>query len=170
MKHFNALFIFGFLFISLAHGNAEKTKNIQIEITSYLGDKQVFQQGDELKFLLSLDRDAYLYVLYQTADNQLIQLIPNSNRQDNFFKADIFIEVPAESAAYQFIVSPPFGDETVYGFALDTPLSLEGKLLSNGLKRLDVSLDEIKQRVKKTAVQYYGWSYFSLTTRKASEP
>ena len=170
MKHFNALFVFGFLFISLAHGNAEKTKNIQIEITSYLGDKQVFQRGDELRFLLSLDRDAYLYVLYQTADNQLIQLIPNPNRQNNLFKADIFIEVPDKSAAYQFIVRPPFGHEAVYGFALDTPLSLEGKPLSNGLKRLDLSINEIKQRVKNSAVHYYGWSHFSLTTRKASEP
>ena len=164
MKAFSALLIVCFLFFTSAYGRAEKSQNIHIEITSYLGDQQVFQRGDVLKFLLSLNRKAYLYVFYQTADQQLIQLIPNQHKNNNFFKADIFIEVPDEASPYQFIVSPPWGKESVYGIAVDTPLQFEGTQLANGLKRLDISIDEIKERVVNMAIEDYGWSDFSLVT------
>lgn len=168
MKIYKALVPAGLLFLSAICSAADGGHNIQIEITSYLGDKQVFQQGDDLKFLLSLDRDAYLYVVYQTADKQLVQIIPNKNKKDNFFKADIFIEVPTQSSTFQFTVSPPYGYEKVYAFALDKNISLEGKVLSNGLKRLSLSLNDIKEHIKKSAVKYYGWAYFSLNTQRSS--
>ncbi len=170
MKIFSVLLISCSLFFSLVYARAEITQNIHIEITSYLGDQQVFQQGDELRFLLSLDRKAYLYVFYQTVDKKLIQLIPNKHKKNNFFNADIFIEVPDEASPYQFIVSPPLGKERVYGVAVDRFMQFEGTNLANGLKRLDISIDEVKKRVVDTAIQYYGWSDFSLLTSERRIP
>jgi len=151
------------------HKSIPNLQPIEVEITSYLGQSQVFEQGDHLKFLVSLSRDAYLYVFYQTANNQLIQLIPNQSLQDNFFKADIFIAVPNDDATFEFIVSPPFGDEKVFAIAVDKPIDLESKLLSNGLKSLSFSVEQVKENLISHAKIFYGEASFSLLTRvKAS--
>lgn len=167
-KKFNSCILVLLLLLNLSPLNAnEKLKQINVEITSHLGDKQSFVKGDILKFLINLDRDSYLTVIYQTADDKLIQLLPNKKHYNTLYKANLFIAVPNDTAAYRFVIQAPYGKETVWVFASDkqpSSLKLTSKNLSNGLRLLTVSLETIKAKIKAHSENYFGQARFILQT------
>jgi len=166
--------MFGFLLLLFLTPSAAADANnsnheIHLEITTYLGDRQTFVAGDRLSFLVSLDHDAYLLVLYQTAQQQLIQLLPHKYSHAQTYKAGYYIPVPDEQARYQFVIAPPFGKEKIMAFASTRPFTpLDGTPLSNGLRQLSGSLAEITQKLRKESEEEkssFGEAELELTTR-----
>lgn len=159
--------LFSLLFFSVALTAENKAlQAVDIEITSYLGDQQLFQQNDVLTFLLSLNKDAYIFAIYEDASQQLMQIIPNINQQNNFYKAGIFIAVPAQNAAFRLIVQPPFGKEKLWVFATDAEkIILTGKSQVNGLKVLEADIKKIRQQIKQQSKKIWGEAHFNLTTQ-----
>lgn len=147
-------------------GDTKTTRGINIEVTTYLGDNQTFKQGDKIAFLVSLDKDAHLLMIYQDANNNLIQVIPNRYRPRDLYQAGLFIAVPDSKEPFEFVVNPPFGEEQLWVFAsANTFPALEGEELGNGLRKLNGNLPEILQKVranKNNAV--YGESTTLVTT------
>ncbi|VAW68581.1 hypothetical protein MNBD_GAMMA09-3211 [hydrothermal vent metagenome] len=157
------------MFSVVAAAEKNTLQSINIEITSHLGDQQQFQQNDVLSFLLSLDKDAYVYVIYEDALQQLVQIIPNNIQQSHFYKAGFFISVPAENSAFQFIVQPPFGKETLWVFATDSAsVTLAGQFQPAGLKRLKADIKSIRKQIKQQSKQIWGEAFFSLVTGDGS--
>ena len=62
-----------------------KLITIPLELTTHLGDQQQFVEGDEIQFLLSLGQDAYIYMYYVDAANNITQILPNENQPSNFY-------------------------------------------------------------------------------------
>ena len=124
---------------------------IGIEVTTHLGDKQTFKQGDMIAFLISLDKDAHVLMIYQDAQQKLIQIIPNRYRQQDLYQAGLFIAVPDRSEPFEFTVNPPFGQEKLWVFASNQAFpALEGTEMSNGLRQLNNSLSEILAIIRPT--------------------
>jgi hypothetical protein len=98
---------------------SDKGGPFHLAITTHLGDAQSFQEGDIVSFYISLAKDAYLTVIYQDAGNRLRLLIPNAYFPNNFYKAGLFIPIPNEQNPFQFRVTAPFGQETLWVFASD---------------------------------------------------
>jgi len=122
---------------------------IGIDITTYLGDKQTFKQGDTLAFLVNLDKAAHVLMIYQDAENNLIQVIPNRYRPQDHYPAGLFIAVPSDKEPFEFTVKPPFGEEKLWAFASQDQFpELEGDELGNGLKKLKGNLQSILQRIR----------------------
>lgn len=154
------------LFSENAVAEKKLLQTINIDITSHLGDQQEFQQNDIVSFLLNLDKDAYIFVIYQDASQQRIQIIPNKIQQQHFYKSGFFIAVPAENSAFQFVIQPPFGKETLWVFATDAAeLTLEGQVQRNGLKLLKSDINSICAQIKQRSKQFFGEAHFSLHTR-----
>ena len=144
----------------------QKLETIDIEITTHLGDKQTFLQGDIVSFFLSLDKAAYILVVYQDAAANRFQVIPNRYQQDHHYQAGLFIAVPPAAAGYQFRVSAPFGEETLWVIASDNPVADHaGKYLGNGLKKLNASIDGLRDSIKQGATAAYGEAHLSIITR-----
>ncbi len=68
----SVFFIIPFFLLSVIHGKSDassevlgKRNHININITTHLGDHQTFMEGDVISFFLSLDKDAYLLVIYE---------------------------------------------------------------------------------------------------------
>jgi hypothetical protein len=117
---------------------------LRIDITTHLGDRQEFQHGDRVQFLLDLNRDAYVLLIYQDAAGALTQLVPNNVEPSGFYKAARYLRIPDRRVPFEFVVGPPYGTETVWAFGSDTPLpELPGTPLSNGLKRLNIEMEEV---------------------------
>lgn len=117
---------------------------IEIGITTHLGDQQRFVRGDDISFLVNLNKDAYLLILFHDASNQLWQLVPNDYNQHNFFKAGDYLSIPNESLPYKFIASPPFGKETIFAFASDQPFpSFNYSLTKNGMILIDANIETV---------------------------
>lgn len=128
---------------------ADPGQSIQLEITTHLGDNQTFRKGDVVSFLMSLDTDAYVLILYQDARRHLYQIVPNEKSHNSYFKAGLFIQIPEQSAEYEFSIQPPYGTETLYAFASGKPLPrFKGRVLTGGISRLKMRLSQIKKKIR----------------------
>jgi len=143
-----------------------KEQSINIEVTTHLGDKQRFKAGDKIAFLVSLDKDAHLLMIYEDAEHNLIQVIPNDYRKQNFYKEGLFIAVPDRNEPFEFVVNPPFGSEKLWVFASSEQFpALEGIKLENGLKKLENNMSEILASIRPKNVHVlYGESSAVITT------
>ncbi len=134
--------LFALLLVYAGAGFAATDESpLRIGITTHLGDHQEFQQGDRVQFLLDLNRDAYVLLIYQDASGALTQLVPNAIEKNGFYKAARYLSIPDARIPFEFVVGPPFGTETVWAFGSNAPFpELHGATLKNGLKRLDQPL------------------------------
>lgn len=142
----------GLIMLSLGGAAVADELPLRINITTHLGDRQEFQQGDRVQFLLDLNRDAYVLLIYQDASGALTQLVPNSVESNGYYKAARYLSIPDARVPFEFIVGPPFGTETVWAFGSNAPFpELRGSTLNNGLKRLDLSMTAITTLLNETA-------------------
>ena len=141
-------------------------QSINIEVSTYLGDKQKFKAGDKIAFLVSLDNDAHLLMVYEDAQHNLIQIIPNPYRKNSLYKEGLFIAVPDSKEPFEFLINPPFGEEKLWVFASSKPFpEISGTTLENGLRKLDVKLADMLTTVRpKSKKVLYGESSTVITT------
>ena len=144
----------------------KNNQSINIEVSTHLGDKQRFKVGDKIAFLVSLDKDAHLLMIYQDAENNLIQVIPNQYRKQSFYKEGLFIAIPDRNEPFEFVVNPPFGTEKLWVFASSKKFPvLDGTSLENGLKKLESDLPEILASIRpKNSRIKFGESSTVITT------
>lgn len=123
-------------------------ESIEVQITTHLGDQQVFRAGDNVSFLVSLNQDAYLHVIYQDASGQLTQILPNSQLSTAHYKAGQFISIPSNKDNFEFFISAPFGEEIIWIIAtkqsLFLPMLVPSEKLSNGMFNLYTDMADIK--------------------------
>ena len=132
-----------------------KLEVIPVELTTHLGDQQQFVEGDELQFLLSLGQDAYIYMFYVDAAGNITQILPNENQASNFYTAGYFLTIPEYENLYRFIVSEPFGRESITIFASDRSIVM---------KRSADSIEEIKHLIKRSSEKAYGEYGLNINT------
>ena len=147
-----------------------KPGDIHLELTTHRGDGMTFAKGEKIIFYVSSDRDAYLLLLYQDAENHLTQIYPNARSGKALLSAGDFIKIPDESAKFEFNIEPPYGVEQVWAFAATEPFpTLKGTGTSNGLTVLQQGLTEVTTQLrahgKKPRVSY-GEANVVLTTVK----
>jgi hypothetical protein len=156
--------------IDLAPISTGKPGEIRLELTTARGDGVTFSQGEKIAYYVSSNRDAYLLLLYQDAENHLIQIYPNSRSGKGFHSAGEFMEIPDQTASFDFTITPPFGVEQVWAFAATEPFpTLQGKGLSNGLTVLQQGLTEVASQLRahgKKPGMSYGEANVVVTTVK----
>jgi hypothetical protein len=129
--------------------NTQNNNKINIDITSHLGDNRTFTEGDIISFLVSLDRDAYILIIYQDAEGNTIQIYPNRQDDSGFQKADLFANVLGEEASYEFIVGKPFGREQVWAFAASEPFpKIPGTTIKPGLRLLQYQPEAVFELIR----------------------
>ena len=150
--------------VDTCFAQSQKNSNV-IEITTHLGDKQSYFEGDTLEFLVTLSQSAYIMLIYEDASHNLIQILPNQYTPNAYLKAGIYRKIPDDDAQYSFTIAPPYGDEKLWAFAATEPFpELEGKLLDNGLKVLKYDLVNIKAII----AQHYKYLNLSVSSTSLS--
>lgn len=146
---------------------AGQLETIELEITTHLGDQQTFIEGDVISFLLSLDRDAYVYLIYQDASANIFEIFPNQKSGNHFYQKGLFMPVPPPQKDVQFKVQAPFGEEELFVFATDNAeVKLNARLLVNGLSLVESTIDEIETSIRRQSVSQFGSA--SLTIKSQS--
>lgn len=142
--------------------------SITLELTSHLGDGQTYMEGDTISYFVSMDRDAYLLLIYEDAQHNLIQILPNRYSGSGHYMAGRFIEVPGGKDPFEFVIEGPFGLESVWAFAASRPFpALSGAQLENGLILLNENLHSVLAKVRahgKNADIAYGEKQATITT------
>ena len=149
-----------------------QAERIELDVTTYLGDDQIFQEGDVIYYLVSMDRDAYLMFIHQDAENNLIKLYPNEVFGQAFHSAGHYFQVPDPARDGTLVISPPFGSETLWAFAASEPFpELTGQAVDSGLFVLEESINSIRERLYRYAVSVgsaYGEANVYLRTTPGS--
>lgn len=124
--------------------------NLTVDITSFIGDGQAFEENDNLSFLLSLSEDAWVYLYYENAEGNVYQLVPSVLFQNNFIHAGDFIEFPSADAKFEIKISPPFGKERVWLVASTKQLS-KAQEFNTELNEIALDLEKIKRMLRTNA-------------------
>jgi hypothetical protein len=130
-------------------------QTIPVELTTHLGDQQQFIDGDEIQFLLSLGSDAYIYMYYIDASNNITKILPNENQHSHFYSAGYFLTVPNYKNHYRFIISRPYGEESIWIFASDQSINFN---------ETNIGIDEIRNNIKNASRLAYGEYAMKIVT------
>ncbi len=85
-------------------------------------DKKVFKKGDTIKIYIQGNKPFYARVHYRDAKGEIVQLLPNPYRTDNYFNGGVIYVIPSGNDRFDLEVSPPFGEESISLYASTSPL------------------------------------------------
>ncbi|MEW6674976.1 MAG: DUF4384 domain-containing protein [Nitrospirota bacterium] len=85
-------------------------------------DKKEYRSGEKIKIYIKGNKPFYARVLYKDVKGELLQLLPNPYRSENYFNGGVIYEIPSGNDRFELEVSPPFGEENVIVYASTTPL------------------------------------------------
>ncbi|MBI5887639.1 MAG: DUF4384 domain-containing protein [Deltaproteobacteria bacterium] len=85
-------------------------------------DKKEYGQGQDVKVYIKGNKPFYARIIYKDAGGNVIQLLPNPFRSDNYFNGGVVYEVPSGNDRFTLEVTPPFGSEEVTLYASSAPL------------------------------------------------
>lgn len=143
---------------------ASSNHSINISITTHLGENQTFLEGDVVSFLLSLDRDAYILIVYQDAAGNLVPLFPVDGQ--GWVLAGEFLPFPSEDMGLRFVVKGPFGQEKVWAFAASTPFPIpDNEKAMSVFADVNTLLTTVRGHGDKADISY-GEAYTQLSTSK----
>ena len=141
-------------------------QTVNIEITTHLGDQQVFQEQDVISFYISLDQAAFLYVFYQDASGKIFQLMPGKAQPEHYFTAGYYIPFPAQTSPFKFVVQAPFGEEQLWVFASDqAQLEFKGHEVAQGIKQVVLDYVKLAEYIKSASPKLYGKARLTIQTR-----
>ncbi|MBT5080608.1 MAG: DUF4384 domain-containing protein [Rhodospirillaceae bacterium] len=111
------------------------------QLTSDRGKNAAYSFGDRMKLLIRLDRTAWVYCFYRDAVGSTVQIFPNphfwQNHKQPRFEGGVLHTMPDDPTFnFDFVVSPPTGQELVKCFAVsrDVTADLPPELRGNTLK------------------------------------
>jgi len=85
-------------------------------------DKKAYKLGDKIRIYLKGNKPFYANVVYKDAAANMVQLLPNPYRKDNYFNGGVIYELPSSGDKFDLEVSPPFGAELLSVYASTNPV------------------------------------------------
>ncbi len=84
----------------------------------------VYHDGDTLSILLSVNKEAYVELVYVDASGRSLMIFPNTYEWNNRLSADRIYEIPDAGSVGVLRVEPPFGREIIKAYASETPFPI----------------------------------------------
>ena len=84
-----------------------------------------YREGDNLIVYVQSEQDMYLKLDYFQADGKVVHLVPNFFRGQAFIKKDKTYDFGGPNSPEQFVISGPFGDETLEALTSTQPFTKE---------------------------------------------
>jgi len=109
--------------------------------------KQVYFEGESIKFVISAERDCYVTLITVDSEGQMSLLLPNRWQKSAFVRADKALTIPSKEMGFHFPIKPPHGETIVKAIATFRPLRLSGvssRSIDNaGFMKLDAGVKAI---------------------------
>lgn len=112
-------------------------------------DKPQYNKGDRINIFVKGNKPFFARVVYKDINGNLLQLLPNSFRKNNYFQGGSIFQIPSGMDQFNLEVQPPFGEENIIVYASTKRLGLIDKQeIGGGLQLVkDNSKDlEVKTR------------------------
>jgi len=85
-------------------------------------DKNEYERGDKMRIYIKGNKPFYACVIYKDAAGEMVQLLPNPYRNENYFQGGVVYEIPSGNDKFDLEISPPFGEENISVYASTSPL------------------------------------------------
>ena len=172
MKYIMVLFFYGSIvnlsmvtsLLADTSSPSQSLDTIPVELTTTVGHQKTFVEGEEIQFLLSLGDDAYIDMYHIDATGNIEQILPSTQQSSHFYKKGFFLTIPNYEKVFRFIVSQPYGDETIYVFASDQ--SLRDINVDTNVESTTIS--DIRELIVSRSTAAFGEDSFSFTSRSAA--
>ncbi|MCF7954283.1 MAG: S8 family serine peptidase [Phycisphaerae bacterium] len=111
------------------------------------GSRQVYFEGEFIKFVVSAERDCYVTLVTVDSDGQMSLLLPNKWQKSAFVRVGKELAIPSKEMGFRFPIKPPHGETIVKAIATFSPLRLSGvdaRSIDNaGFMKLDAGVKAI---------------------------
>ena len=116
-------------------------------------DKKEYKEGDKIKIYMRGNKPFYAKVIYKETTGNLIQILPNPYRKDNYFNGGVIYEIPSGNDKFELEVNPPFGEESIMFHTSvsqlgDLDLKEEGGVYQVKTKPKDIGIKTRSVKVK----------------------
>lgn len=85
-------------------------------------DKKEYERGDRMRIYIKGNKPFYARVIYKDAAGEMVQILPNPYRNENYFQGGVIYEIPSGNDRFDLEISPPFGEENITLYASTSPL------------------------------------------------
>ncbi|MBF0357334.1 MAG: DUF4384 domain-containing protein [Magnetococcales bacterium] len=119
-------------------------------------DHKVFKDGDMMVLFLEGNRDFYARVVDYMSDGSIVQLLPNTHRQDNFFKGGMVHKIPDYDKGDQFEmeIGPPYGTDRIVVYASNSPLgSVPTDDIGNGMRLYQGTQEQMSKKSRGVSIK-----------------
>lgn len=96
-------------------------------------DKKEYKECDKVKVFIKGNKPFFARVIYKDAGGNLVQLLPNRFRENNYFDGNVVYEIPSGLDKFDLAVSPPYGNEQISIYAATGELGDINLSESNGV-------------------------------------
>lgn len=131
---------------AVLNANAEP---LRAELATPVGNRAVYREGDPIRLLLSLNKPAYLLIIYENSLGYVHRIFPNHYRREARLGAAEFLPLPEDNDSYRWVAGAPYGEDRIWLIAAESPLP------PWTTKR--------KQRIDAVLRRYRSWSHASKT-------
>lgn len=105
--------------------------------------KKQYRKGEKIRIFIRGNKPFYAKLLYQDAKGEMLQLLPNPDRKENFFNGGVTYQVPSGEDTFEIEVSPPYGEEKVILHASTVPLGEVEMEKAGGVYRVKTKTGDI---------------------------
>ncbi|MBW2557837.1 MAG: DUF4384 domain-containing protein [Deltaproteobacteria bacterium] len=85
-------------------------------------DKKEYKSSDRMRIYIKGNKPFYARVIYKDAAGEMVQILPNPYRNENYFQGGVIYEIPSGNDRFDLEISPPFGEENISVYASTSPL------------------------------------------------
>jgi hypothetical protein len=129
--------------------------------------KKDYKQGEKIKVYLKGNKPFYARLLYKDAGGNLVQLLPNPFRKENYFNGGVIYELPSGNDRFDLEVSPPFGQEDIILYTSTAQLGeirlenqggiyqVKTEAKDVGINTRGVKVSQIGDNKAKTAAEFF---------------
>lgn len=91
-------------------------------------NKDSYSPNDIMQIYVKGNKPFYGMLTYRDVEGNILQILPNPNRRENFFNGGVVYTVPGNGDTFDLVVEPPFGEETLSLYASSMPLGDVSKI------------------------------------------
>ena len=116
-------------------------------------DKKEYKKGDNIKIYIRGNKPFYARILHKGVNGDLLQLLPNPYRKDQYFNGGVIYDIPSGPDRFEMEVTPPFGQEAIILYASTAPLGEINLSPVGGVYKIKTKSGEVAERSRAVSLK-----------------
>lgn len=126
-----------------------------LSVNIWTGKKE-YKNSEKIKVYIKGNKPFYARVVYKDAGGQLVQLLPNPYRSNNYFNGGVIYEIPSGEDRFELEVSPPFGSEGIIVYASSSQVGEIDLKASGGVYEIKTKAKDIGDKTRGVVITEKG--------------